>query len=198
VILIAGGAAVLAGVGATLVFSQLGRLSRPSLAERLKPFGPGGSRRPSISTGFGGGSLRRVAAPLLREYGDRLSKLAGITEPLDRRLSRLHSPLEADAFRLRQVAWCLTALIAAAAFAAAAPVPPVVKPLVVAGAPILAFLVVEQRLVRATDRWRRDVSLEMPVIAEQLAMLLNAGYSLGSAIARLAERGAVSSRSTSG
>jgi Flp pilus assembly protein TadB len=130
-----------------------------------------------------------VASPLLREYGDRLSKLAGITEPLDRRLSRLHSPLDVDAFRLRQVAWCLTALIAAAGLAAAAPVPQVVKLLVVAGAPILAFLVVEQRLVRATDKWRGDVSLEMPVIAEQLAMLLNAGYSLGSAIARLAERG---------
>jgi type II secretory pathway component PulF len=59
----------------------------------------------------------------------------------------------------------------------------------VAAGPLLAFLIVEQRLARASERWQRTVSQELPVVSEQLAMLLNAGYSLGAAIARLGGRG---------
>jgi pilus assembly protein TadC len=61
--------------------------------------------------------------------------------------------------------------------------------LVIVGAPLLAFLVFEQRLARASERWQRSLGLELPIVAEQLAMLLNAGYSLGAALGRLAERG---------
>ena len=127
--------------------------------------------------------------PLLRDLGDRFSKIAGVTEPLQVRLARLHSTLDPAAFRLRQAAWGLAAMIAGAALVEALPVPTAVTPLLVAGGPVLAFLIIEQRLVRATDKWRRATSFELPVVEEQLAMLLNAGYSLGSAIARLASRG---------
>ena len=61
--------------------------------------------------------------------------------------------------------------------------------LVVVGAPLLAFLVVEQQLSRASSEWQRRVFLELPVSSEQLGMLLSAGYSLGSALTRLAHRG---------
>jgi Flp pilus assembly protein TadB len=57
------------------------------------------------------------------------------------------------------------------------------------GSPLLAFLVLEQRVAAASSRWQRRIFLELPVVAEQLAMLLAAGYSLGSALNRLAERG---------
>jgi Flp pilus assembly protein TadB len=57
------------------------------------------------------------------------------------------------------------------------------------GAPVLAFLVVEQRLATASKRWQRRLFLELPVVSEQLAMLLSAGFSLGSALNRLATRG---------
>ncbi|MFS8586012.1 MAG: type II secretion system F family protein, partial [Acidimicrobiia bacterium] len=60
----------------------------------------------------------------------------------------------------------------------------------VAGGPVLAFLLVEQRLATASARWQRRIELELPVVAEQLGMLLGAGYSLGSALGRLATRGA--------
>src|SRR5262249_24498504 len=39
------------------------------------------------------------------------------------------------------------------------------------------------------ERWQQRLALELPVISEQLAMLLNAGYSLGAALARISERG---------
>jgi pilus assembly protein TadC len=59
----------------------------------------------------------------------------------------------------------------------------------VLGLPVLTFLVIEQRLARASDGWKRDVALELPVISEQIAMLLNAGYSVGAALSRIAARG---------
>ena len=61
--------------------------------------------------------------------------------------------------------------------------------LLVLGLPLLAFLVVEQRLANESTRWQRRVFLELPILAEQLGMLLSAGYSLGAALNRLAVRG---------
>jgi Flp pilus assembly protein TadB len=60
---------------------------------------------------------------------------------------------------------------------------------VLLGSPLLAFLVLEQRVASASSRWQRRIFLELPVLAEQLAMLLSAGFSLGSALNRLAQRG---------
>jgi Flp pilus assembly protein TadB len=61
--------------------------------------------------------------------------------------------------------------------------------LLLLGAPLLAFLIPEQQLATQSTSWQRRVFLELPVVAEQLGMLLSAGYSLGSALNRLAERG---------
>src|SRR3546814_13621135 len=60
---------------------------------------------------------------------------------------------------------------------------------VLLGAPLLAFLVIEQQLALASERWKRRVFLELPVLSEQLGMLLGAGYSLGAALNRIAARG---------
>ena len=62
-------------------------------------------------------------------------------------------------------------------------------PLFVLGAPMLAFLVLEQRVARSSIRRQRRVFLELPVVSEQLGMLLSAGYSVGAALNRLARRG---------
>jgi pilus assembly protein TadC len=88
---------------------------------------------------------------------------------------------------VRQLTLAGGALLAGAVLAGVG-LPAPVAVLVVAGAPLLAFLVVEQRLSRACERWQRDLGLELPAVSEQLAMLLNAGYSLGAALARVAQR----------
>jgi Flp pilus assembly protein TadB len=67
--------------------------------------------------------------------------------------------------------------------------PLVVALLLVLGGPVIAFLVLEQQVAAASTQWQRRVFLELPVIAEQLAMLLTAGYSLGAALNRIASRG---------
>jgi Flp pilus assembly protein TadB len=80
--------------------------------------------------------------------------------------------------------------LAAGALVAAATRPPAVVALVLlAGAPALAYLWLEQRLSAASASWRRQVARELPVVTEQLAMLLSVGFSLGAALNRLAARG---------
>jgi Flp pilus assembly protein TadB len=60
---------------------------------------------------------------------------------------------------------------------------------VVAGGGLAAFLWSEQRLIDAVTDRHEQLRLELPVVAEQLGMLLGAGWSLGSAMNRLADRG---------
>jgi Flp pilus assembly protein TadB len=114
--------------------------------------------------------------------------LFGVNEALATRLRRVHSEVSVTAFRVRQLALAMVGFLAGAVLAALGlPLPLTV--LAVVGMPLLAYLVVEQRLARASERWQESLTLELPVISEQLAMLLNAGYSLGSALSRISERG---------
>jgi Flp pilus assembly protein TadB len=133
-------------------------------------------------------SLREVVGPLARTLGDRLASLSGVSEQLDARLERVHSSIHVTEFRVRQLAMSGAAMLVGAAVAAAgAPGPLAI--LLVFGAPLLVFLVIEERLARRSHRWQRDLANEVPIVSEQLAMLLNAGYSLGAALSRLADRG---------
>jgi Flp pilus assembly protein TadB len=55
--------------------------------------------------------------------------------------------------------------------------------------PLAVFLALEQQVAVASERRQRRIFLELPVVTEQLGMLLSAGYSLAGALSRLAERG---------
>ena len=179
---------ILVWAGATLLLSSLRRFSRPSLVDRLRPFSPGGG---TVATGSGHsiGSVGEVVGPLARDAGDRVAGLLGIQETAEQRLRRVHSPMSPAAFRLRQLAWAGGALVVGAALATATGAPLPMAVLLIGGGPLLAFLVVEQGLARASERWQHTTEAELPVLSEQLAMLLNAGYSLGSALNRMAGRG---------
>jgi len=176
-------------VGATLVLSQLRWFARPSLLDRLRPYGPGGmtprGRGPLPSVE----SFREVIGPLCRVSGERLAKALGVSENLAARLERIHSPLDVTAFRVRQVGW------SGAGFAAGCVLTVALRPLLLVallfifGGAALGFLVPEQQVAKASDEWKRRVFLELPVLSEQLAMLLSAGFSLGAALNRLADRG---------
>lgn len=187
-LLIASGLALWAG--ATVLLSRVRWVARPSLTERLGPFvpsGAGGAPRPGA---LSVASLRETLAPLARTGGERLAAALGVREDVGVRLQRIHSPLDATGFRLRQVGAATAAFAVAALLVAALPAlrgPVGLLPLF--GGPLLAFLVLEHQLARASARWQRRLFLELPVVAEQLAMLLASGYSLGGALVRLAERG---------
>ena len=66
--------------------------------------------------------------------------------------------------------------------------PLVIAVLFLVGAPLLAFLVLEQQISRASSRWKQRLPGELPIVTEQLGMLLGAGYSLTSTLNRLSQR----------
>jgi Flp pilus assembly protein TadB len=177
-------------VGTTLVLSELRWFSRQPLVERLRPYGPGSGRGTASSPGLlSVASFREVVGPLARQLGERFAALLGVSEDLALRLNRVHSPIDATAFRVRQLGWSAAGFGAGTMLAVATQPPLAITFLLVAGGPALAFLVVEQQLALESDRWKRRIFLELPVLSEQLGMLLGAGYSLGGALNRLAARG---------
>lgn len=176
-------------VGATLVLSRLRWFARAPLVERLAPYAPGARSTGARSGLLSVESFRDVLAPLAREVGERTARLFGVSEELALRLERIHSSDDVTTFRLRQLGRSLLALAAGGLVALVGGVPPALAVLVLLGAPLLAFLVVEQQVASASARWQRRVFLELPVVSEQLAMLLGAGFSLGGALQRVARRG---------
>lgn len=176
-----------AWLGTTLLFGRLRCFSRPALAERLRPYAAAPEARRATRV-LSVESFRDVIGPLAHAVGSGLARAVGVSEELAVRLERVHSPLDAAGFRLRQLGWGGVGLVAGATLAAAFRESPAIALFLFLAAPLLGLLMAEQRLSSASDRWRRRVFLELPVIAEQLATLLAAGYSLGSALNRLAQR----------
>lgn len=174
---------------ATLLLSRARWFSRAPLSERLRPYALGGMAAPARSGLLSAESFREAVGPVAQELGGRLARLLGVGEDLEVRLARIHSPLDTTRFRLRQVGYAVAAfgLAGLAGVAFRPPVP--IALLFVVGTPLLAFLLLEQQLASASRTWQRRVFLELPVVAEQLAMLLSAGYSLTAAMHRVAVRG---------
>ena len=180
---------VLLWVGLALLLSEARWFSRPSLAERLVPYSPGGmGRRPRAGV-LSGESFRDIVGPLARSLGERLARLVGVNEELAVRLERVHSSVDVTAFRTRQLGWAVVSLGGAALISLAARPTPVIALLFLVGAPTLSFLTLEQRLSSASEAWKQRLALELPVVTEQLAMLLAAGFSLGAALNRVGVRG---------
>jgi tight adherence protein C len=183
------GVGLSAWLGTTLLLSQLRWCRRVSLAERLRPYAPGGMARHGGAGFLMAGSLREALGSLARSIGARAARAVGVHEEAGVRLRRVHSHLDVTEFRLRQVGASVVALGSAGLVGVALgfPAPLLLGLLLVA--PALAFLLLEQQLSGQSARWQRSLFLELPVVAEQLALLLAAGWSLTAALNRLAERG---------
>jgi tight adherence protein C len=180
---------VLLWAGLTLLFAELRWFSRRSMVERLGPYVPGGMGVRTRAGVLSVESFREAVGPLARVLGTQFSRLFGVTEDLDRRLTRIHSKLDVTEFRVRQIGWAIAGF-GVGLFATIAFRPPVVVALLLMlGGMILAFLVLEQQVSGASDRWKRSVYLELPVVAEQVGMLLGSGFSLSAALDRVARRG---------
>lgn len=182
--------ALVLAVGSTLVLSELPWFSRQSLLDRLRPYTPGRSTRSQGSSGvLSVASFRDVIGPLAGHVGETLARLLGVREDLETRLRRIRSPMPPTEFRVRQLGWVGGGLAGGVLLASLTRPPAAIGLLFLLGGPLLAFLLVEQQLATASDRWKRRVFLELPVVSEQLGMLLGAGYSLGTALNRLSARG---------
>jgi len=150
---------LLLGTGTTLVLSALPWARRLSLSRRLAPYAPGGTAR--------------ATAP-------KASASAGI------------GPWRDSVVVLVTAAGARVARacgVEAAVLATLAQLPTAVATATVLLAPLAGFLVVEQRLATRSRRWQERLQVELPVVAEQLGMLLSSGRSLGAALSRVAGRG---------
>lgn len=177
--------------GTTLLLSELRWFRRVTLVERLRPYAPGHpSANPAATTGaFSLRTLRDVVEPLFHDLAQQLSRLFGVSEDVAVRLERTHSPHTVGTFRARQLGWSLVAFAAGAVVALGTGMPAALALLFLLGTPLLTFLVLEQQVINASQRWQRNLFHELPVVSEQLGMLLSAGYSLGAALNRIASRG---------
>jgi len=181
-------------IGATLVLSASARLRRRSLSARLH-----GHVVPAVGTSHELEGLAKRHGPQhgplatlvdsFEPVAAWLARHCGIAEPPGRRLARLGLGSDTTRFRLSQLSGGLGTLIAGAALAATVGLGPFGSVLAMAGGPVIAVLVLESRLSTRSRRWQRQVERELPVIAEQMAMLVSAGYSTGAALSRLATRG---------
>lgn len=184
-------AAVVGWLGTTLLLSRIRWFARPPLVLRVRPYLGGAPSRGAGAerTTLSAATFRDVIGPLARDLGAKISRILGVSEEMSARLRRSHSPLDVTDVRLRQLGWSAVALATGVLVAQAIPLPLAGAAIVVLGGPLLAFLVIEQQVATASSRWQDRLFLELPVVTEQLGMLLSAGYSLGAALARLASRG---------
>jgi Flp pilus assembly protein TadB len=134
-------------------------------------------------------SWRELLLPTAASVGDRIARLLGGTESASTRLHRTHASMDGAAFRVRQVTTSVVMLCISGALAAMFDVGPVASLLLVAGSALATFAFIEYSLARQSAEWQRRVAAELPVVAEQLGMLLASGYSLGTALSRIGARG---------
>jgi tight adherence protein C len=185
-LIIASALGMWAGIVLLVSCSSWGR--RISLAERLRPHTPGSPGRPKAGV-LSAESARQALGPLASSIGSRLATILGVHEALEVRLRRVHSPLDATEFRLRQVGLAAATLGVGVAVALVVPIPVGLVALLLLGAPFASFLWVEQRLSTQSSQWKRRLFLEAPVIADQIAMHLASGASLSNAITHVTQRG---------
>ncbi len=145
----------------------------PTLARRLNPAPP--------ATAPWTESIGRVVEWVVARLG--------VHSELSQRLARAADHRSIEAFRAAQIVTALVSSTLAAGIAALVHAPqPATLGLGVLVA-VVAVLAHEQLLVERGDKRRVTSELELPVVAEQLAILLSSGSSVGTALAWVAQRG---------
>lgn len=173
-------------MGSTLVLAEAPWFRRTGLVERITPYRRHRSTSSHNSTTV---SLRVVLAPGIERMGERVSSLLGVRQELSARLAQAGWPIDPASFRIRQMALSLVTLVVGAALTVVLTPRPILAVVAIAGLPLLAVLIEERRLDSAVEERRARRRDELPVVTEQLGLLLSAGYSVPGALARVAERG---------
>ena len=177
---------LLALTGSVLVLGDLPWFRDRPLTECLRPYFPGGSDGPRGATAIR--DLGHVLGPIAQDLGERASRLLGVSTDLPTRLRRAGWDPDAEVFRVRQVSHVVVSLLVSGALALwLRPSAPLTLVLLV-GAPTLTLLLHEHAVARAGEQRLQRLGAELPVLAEQLGLLVSAGYSVTGALTRLAGR----------
>ena len=177
--------ATAAWLGLALLLTQLRWFGRQRLVDRLAPYTVAGRSMSAPSTL----PWRQALLPATASFGERLAQLLGGAESAGARLQRVHATTDATTFRVRQVAASVVSVCVGGMIATLLASGSVFTILIVAGCALASFLAIERQLSKRAAAWQRSVLAELPVIAEQLGMLLASGYSLGTSLSRIGDRG---------
>ncbi len=180
------GAALAAGV--LLVVTAARAARNPSLADRVLPYVrdvvPAYRPRQSTTSAF--------ARALVDDLARRLDRLLGGSHSVRRRLERASLEMTVHDFRVSQALWGLVGLVAGAALTVLVALrdPARAPPLAVLTgvACVLGLLLRENRLTAQAVRRERAVIVELPVLAELLALAVAAGEGPVTAIERVVRR----------
>jgi len=173
-------------VGLVIVLDHAPWFRRRSLAGRIAPYLPGW-KLGHDHTGSSPASL--VLAPVALRWIDAGRRAIGTNDELRTRLLRAGRTETPTAFRTRQFGHALAGACLGAAAAVASHASGVTACIWVAAPAVGWVCIDEQRLTRAITRRHQRLRLELPVVAEQLGILVTAGYSLPAAVQRIAARG---------
>ncbi len=186
--------AAVAIVGVALLLDSIPWFRRRPLAARLAPYGPytcdsAASTTAHQRSGHGGSSPAAVLLPLVDQAIGRITAALGVRDELATRLERADVAMTTAEFRARQSLHAVIGLAAAAIIAVLTSPGAAMSVLLCLGCPVLWVLLDEQALTRAITTRASVLQLELPVVAEQLGVLIDAGTSLPGALARIAHRG---------
>jgi tight adherence protein C len=177
------------GVGICLLLSLAPRVSAPSLARRVAPYirdvtdplglGPAPSPAPA---------LRET----MRDAARRAAGALGGAAALAKRLEQADWPLDATAFRTRQLLWALGGLIAGGLLVVVlalagrfTPIAAVVPPV----SAVIAAMFYDARLGWAARARMRRVEEELPTVLDFLSLCLAAGEGILDSLRRVGEVG---------
>ena len=172
---------LLGWVGVSLLLDALPWFRTTPLHRRLAPYRADGATVRPHRAG--------AAAHLFDLVADQVARLLGARGPLAQRLERAGFTDSPAATRSRRFAAALVVVLLAAATSVALETGWLTAGLVVVAAAVSTIAADEVRLAVRARRRAEQVDGELPVVAEQLGMLLSAGYSLPAALQRLAQRG---------
>lgn len=182
------------GTGLVMVAGRLAVARRPSLVSRVAPYirdvpTSAPTWKPVIASDRPLSALVALVRPGLEVAAERLERLLGGRESVQRRLSRAGSPMTVEAFRFSQVVWGLAGFGAAMFVGllgpARQPGSAVTWMVVCGGSAIAAILARDSALTRSVRRREEQILGEFPVVADLLALAVAAGEGPGAALNRV-------------
>ena len=189
-------AGLMAGLGTWIIVWRL-RARRPRLVPRIAPY----LRERSTTSGLLGPAsfhtpfptLEALLAPVMTDVGRLFARLGSSPSSIRRRLPLAGAGLSLEQFRVEQVMCGAVGLamgLAVALFAGVARgLSPFVGLLLVLGCGIAGVLARDHWLSRRVKHRQHEMLLELPAIAEMLALSVSAGEDPAGAIARAARTG---------
>lgn len=183
----------LVGVGLILIARSGLFQRRPSIESRVLPYVrdvPSASRRwRPPTTRARGGPVVSLLRPVVDGLADRIGRLLGGRDAIQRRLLRAGSDLTVEGFRVQQAKYGLAAGAVALGIGLLGPArgagPATTWLLLSAGACAVGILACDHRLTRQVRRHETQILAEFPLIAELLAISVAAGEGPVSSVERI-------------